>query len=258
MILFWDIPRNQLSLESAKSFTRASAQTLARMRQFKRPQRLLCLSCAALFDHAELVEGGYCPECNAPIDVDELIKLYEYAAETHYYGHQYRVVYEAQFKGNDTGTRFSLEFAGEAFAWIMLAMLSGVFGNTANDILKIVIARIKEGVAAGKISDRDYTYLLTLSDGELGDILYSAKQYVSDMEGLTREVREAIAEEIAADAASHSPEVAEEMLNLMDKKTVKPKDLQRFAHLMRHAIVQQQKRSRPNLQKLSESWKSVS
>lgn len=228
------------------------------MSLFERPHRLLCLACANLVDHADFVEDGHCPACDAPIDVDELMQLYEYAAETHYYGHQYRVVYEAQFKENDTGTRYSLEFAGEAFAWIMLAMLSGALGNAAYDVLKVVISRIREDVVAGKISDRDYTYLLTLSDEDLGDILYSAKQYVSGMEGLTREVREAIAEEIAADAVSHEPNVAEEMLKLMSKKTVKPKDRRRFAQLMRHAIVRQQQRSRPNLQKLRDSWKSVS
>lgn len=227
------------------------------MSHFERPQRLLCLTCATLFDHRELIESGHCPACTAPINIDELMQLYEYAAETHYYGHQYRVTYEAQFKENDTSTRYSLQFAGEAFAWIMLAMLSGVFGNVAYDVLKVVISRIREDVAAGKISDRDYTYLLTLSDEELGDILYSAKQYVSGMEGLTREVREAIAEEIAADAVSHDPKVAEEMLKLMSKKTVKPKDRQRFAQLMRYAIVRQQKRSKPNLQKLRDSWERV-
>lgn len=198
-----------------------------------------------------------CPACGAPIDVDELVGLYEYAAETHYYGHQYRVVYEAQFKESDTDTRYSLQFAGEAFGWIMLAMLSGVLGNAAYDVLKVVISRIREDVAAGKISDRDYTHLLTLSDEELGNILYSAKQYVSGMEGLTREVREAIAEEIAADAVSADPKVAEEMLKLMSKKTIKPKDRQRFAQLLRNLIVKKQKHSRPNLQKLRDSWKSV-
>lgn len=226
------------------------------MSDFDRPQRLLCLSCASLLDYAEVVDG-HCPVCSAPIDVEELLKLYEYAAETHYYGHQYRVVYEKQFSETDEGPRFSLQFAGEAFGWIMLAMLSGVVGNAAYDSLKIVISRIRDDVAAGKISDRDYSHLLTLSDDELGEILLSAKEYISGMEGLTREVREAIAEEIAADAVAHEPKIAEEMMRLMSKKTVKPKDRQRFAQLMRHAIVKQQKRSKPNLRKLQDAWTKV-
>ena len=81
------------------------------MSRFDGPQRLLCLSCATLVDHADVVDG-HCPVCGAAIDVDELLALYEYAAETHYYRHQYRVVYEAQFKATDEGPRFSLQFAG--------------------------------------------------------------------------------------------------------------------------------------------------
>jgi hypothetical protein len=226
------------------------------MSHFDKPQRLLCLSCATLIDHREIIDG-HCPVCAAAIDVEELVKLYEYAAETHYYGHQYRAVYEEQFKKTNDGPRFSLQFAGEAYAWIMLAMLSGVVGNAAYDLLKVVISRIRDDVAAGKITDRNYTHLLTLSDEELGNIIYSAKQYNTGMEGLTREVREAIAEEIAADAVSHEPKIAEEMFKLMSKKTVKPKDRQRFAQLMRHAIVRQQRRSKPNLHRLRDIWERV-
>ena len=68
----------------------------------------------------------------------------------------------------------------------------------------------------------------------------------------------AIAEEIAADAVSHDPKIAEEMLKLMSKKSVKPKDRQRFAQLMRHAVVRQQRCTKPNLQKLQNPWGKVS
>lgn len=226
------------------------------MSHFEPPRRLLCLSCATLLDPAE-IENGLCPECGASVDVPELVKLYEFAAETHYYGHQYRVVYEEQFKETADGPRYSLAFAGEAFAWIMLSLLSGVVGNAAYDLLKLVVSKIRADVAAGKLTDRDYTPLLELSDEELGSLLHSAKQYVTGMEGLTHDVRMAIAEEIAADTVSHDPKIAEEMLKLMSKKSVKPKDRQRFAQLMRHAVVRQQRRTKPNLQKLQNPWGKV-
>jgi hypothetical protein len=191
------------------------------------------------------------------MDVPELLKLFMFAAETYYYGHQYRVVYEEQFKNADEDLRFSLEFAGEAFAWVMLAVLSGVVGNAAYDLLKAAVSKIRADVAAGKLTDRDYTPLLALSDEELGDLLHSAKQYVSGMDGLTREVRLAITEEIAADAIAHNPNIAEELVKLMNKKTVKPKDRQRFAQLTRYAVLQQQRRTRPNLRKLQKPWSKV-
>lgn len=226
------------------------------MSHFDKPRRLLCLSCATLLDPAEIV-GGSCPVCGESIDVEELARLYEFAAEAHYYGHQYRVVYEEQFKQTQHRVRYSLAFAGEAFAWIMLAMLSGVVGNAAYDMLKVVISRIQADAADGKLSDRDYTPMLTLSDEELGDILHSAKQYLTGMEGLTQEVRRAIAEEIAADAVAHDPKFGEEMLKLVNKKTVMPKDRQRFAQLMRQAIARQRRRTTPDPRKLQGLWEKV-
>ncbi len=226
------------------------------MDHFDKPQRLLCLTCATLVDPSEIVEAG-CPACGEPIDVQEVLKLYEFAAETYYYGHQYRVVYEKQFKESENRVHYSLAFAGEAFAWVMLAVLSGVVGNAAYDHLKAVVARIRADVAAGKVPEKDYSPLLELSDEELGSILYSAKQYLGGMEGLTQEVRLAIAEEIAADAVSHDPKIAEELMSLMSKKTVKPKDRQRFAKLMRHAVVRQKRRTSPDPNSLKDLWGKV-
>jgi Zn-finger nucleic acid-binding protein len=226
------------------------------MSHFDAPSRLLCLHCATLLSREEIADGA-CPVCGTAIDVGELEKLYEFAAETYYYGHQYRVVYEEQFKQTEHRVRYSLEFAGEAFAWVMLAVASGVLGNAAYDGLKLVVERIRADVAAGKLSDRDYGPLLALSDEELGSILYSAKQYLTGMDGLTKEVRLAIAEEIAADAIAHDPKLGEEMLKLMNKKTVKPKDRQRFAQLLRHAIVRQKKSTTPNPRKLENLWGKV-
>ena len=56
---------------------------LALMSHFERPQRLLCLSCATLLDPTEIADE-HCSVCGEAIDVEELVKLYEYAAETHY------------------------------------------------------------------------------------------------------------------------------------------------------------------------------
>ena len=230
-----------------------SIYKLALMSHFDAPSRLFCLHCATLLSREEILDGT-CPVCGGSLDVAELERLYEFAAETYYYGHQYRVVYEEQ---TEHRTRYCLEFAGEAFAWVMLAVASGVLGNAAYDGVKLVVARIRADVAAGKLSDRDYGPLLALSDDELGSLLYSAKQYLTGMDGLTKQVRLAIAEEIAADAVAHDPKLGEEMLKLMKKKAVKPKDRQRFAELLRHAIARHQRSNTPNPHKLQNLWGKV-
>ena len=134
--------------------------------------------------------------------------MYEYAAESYYYGHQYRLYYQVAFRNGPTPPKLSLEFAGEALTWVMQAVLSGVVGNAAYDVLKIVIARIREQVSAGRIPGGDYDALLALSDEELGDLIVSARTYANDLDGITREVRAAIIEEIVADAMSHDPNAA--------------------------------------------------
>ena len=226
------------------------------MTHFDEPTKLMCLACGALTERTP--EPIFpCTECSAEIDTPKLLRLYEYSAEVYYYGRQYRMYYELAYANSKNPAKPSLGFAGEAFAWVMLTVLSGVIGNAAYDTIKVIVARIRDEVAAGRLPARDYSRLLELSDDELGELVDAARQYCGGMEGLTKDIRSAIVEEILADAISHDPHVAGEMAKLMQKKQIKDKHRKRFAGLLRGAMVRSKERTQPKPGAFSGLWSRV-
>ncbi|RTL55589.1 MAG: hypothetical protein EKK46_06645 [Rhodocyclaceae bacterium] len=223
------------------------------MSHFPEPSRALCLSCGEVIDFPE-EQGARCSECGTELDPKAILRLYEYAAEVYYYGVQYRRYYEDAYAESNNPPKPSLLFDGEAFAWVMLAALSGVVGNAAYDLVKSVANRVREDVAAGRLPARDYSPMLELSDNELGELIGSAREYRNGMDGLTKEVRAAIAEEIVADSVVHNPAVANEMMKLMRHKKVTQKDRKRFSELLRKTLVAQQQRSHLPASAFSGLW----
>jgi len=224
------------------------------MSDIGQPTHLLCLCCGNLLSREEVTDT--CPCCGSHIDVDELLRLYDYAAHVYYYGHQYRQAYEAQEQAEQR-VRYCLQFAGEAFAWTMLAVLSGVVGNAAYDLVKVIVTKIREEVADGKVKDRDYSTLLALSDEELNDLFNSAKTFTNDMDGLTKEVRLAIIEEIAVDAMTHQPQLMAQMTQFMKGKKFGEKKKKKFFELLRATVAQQQKRIHPKKGSLNDRWNRI-
>lgn len=223
------------------------------MSHFPEPTHALCLLCGEVIDFP-MDQEARCSECGAEIDRKELLRLYEYAAEVYYYGVQYRRYYEDAYAESDKPPKPSLLFDGEAFAWIMLAALSGVVGNAAYDLVKSIISRVREDAAAGKFPARDLSPMLELSDDELGELMDSAREYRNGMDGLTREVRAAIAEEIVADSVSHNPAIANELMKLMGQKKVTQKQRKRFAELLRKTLVAHQQKSHLPVSSFSSLW----
>jgi hypothetical protein len=187
------------------------------------------------------------------MDVDELLRLYEYAAHVYYYGHQYRLAYEAQ-QQPEPKVRYNLEFAGEALAWTTLAVLSGVVGNAAYDLVRTVVANICDAVAEGRVPARDYSALLALSDEELCNLLSSVKIYTNDMDGLNNEVRLAIIEEIAVDAMTEQPQLMAQMMKFMKGGKVGAKKRKKFVEQLRITVAQQQRCILPRKGELNDRW----
>ena len=224
------------------------------MSDFSEPTNLLCLTCGNLLPREDVSDT--CPRCASRIDVDELLRLYEYAAHVHYYGHQYRLAYEAQQRPEHK-VRYCLEFAGEAFAWTTLAVLSGVVGNAGYDLVKLVVANIRDAVAEGRAPDRDYSALLALSEEELGDLLCSAKSYTNDMDGLNKEVRLAIVEEIAVDAMTEQPQLMAQMMKFMKGGKIGAKGKKKFVEQLRTTVALRQRRILPKKGELNDRWTRV-
>lgn len=223
------------------------------MSHFPEPTRALCLSCGEVIDFPKELDKC-CIECGAELDPKAILHFYEYAAEVYYYGVQYRRYYEDGYAKSDKLPKPSLAFDGEAFAWVMLAALSGVVGNATYDLIKSIINRIRENVIAGNLPARDYSSMLELSDNELGELIGFAREYRNGIDGLTKEVRSAIAEEIMADSIAHSPAIANELMKLMRSKKVTQKDRKRFAEVFRKALAAHQQRTHLSESSFSSLW----
>jgi hypothetical protein len=223
------------------------------MSHFPNPSHLLCLSCGTLLARSA-DDLAVCTACGAPLDRETLGRLYEYAAEVYYYGCQYRSYYESAYASGPNPIKPSLSFAGEALAWVTLAVLSGVLGNAAYDAVKAVVAKMRSDIADGKVPNRDYSRLLELTDDQLGALVDAARSYCGGMDGLTKEVRAAIVEEIMAHTISHDPALVEEMTQLMQRNETKLKHRKRFAELLRAAVVQSRDRSKPPQGMLDNLW----
>ncbi len=224
------------------------------MSDFSQPTNLLCLACGNLLPREDVFD--ICPRCASIVDVDELLRLYEYAAHVYYYGHQYRLAYETQ-QQPEQKARYNIEFAGEAFAWTTLAVLSGVVGNAAYDLVKTIVANIRDTVAEGRVSDRDYSALLALSDEELCDLLSSVKSYTNDMDGLSKEVRLAIIEEIAVDAMTEQPQLFAQMMKFMKGGKISAKGRKKFVEQLRITATLQQRRILPKKGELNDRWTRI-
>lgn len=223
------------------------------MSHFPEPTRTLCLSCGEAIDFPQ-EQITSCSECGAELDRKAILRLYEYAAEAYYYGVQYRRYYEDAYAKTDKPLKPSLLFDGEAFAWVMLAALSGVVGNAAYDLVKSIANQVLEDVAAGRLPARDYSRMLELSDDELGELIGAAREYRNGMDGLTQQVRAAIAEEIVADSVAHNPAIANELIKLMQHTKVTQKHRRQFAKLLRKSLVAHQQRSHLPASSFSGLW----
>ena len=215
------------------------------------PKHFLCLDCGNLFAD-EITSLLVCNECGRENKREDLIHMYRYAADAFYFGHQYRHIYQNRNAISEK-IRFHIPFAGEIFAWIMMAALSGVIGNATYDVVKLAIKRIIDQSPSDKVR-QDYLPLLELTDEQLGDLLDSARSFANDLDGLTHHVREAIIEEIAVDAMIDNPSLTAEIQKLMSKKQIKPKHKRRFAELVRAAISERRRKQSQKSSNYKDLW----
>lgn len=223
----------------------------------KNENNILCLSCGAILPRAEqgLVT---CSRCSASINIRDLDDIFHYAAETYHYGYQYRVYYERAYQLSASPPKPSLAFAGEAFVWVMLAMLSGVIGGVAYDLVKTVVADLREQSRTRRSEDKSYDALLNVTDEELEKMFQYARDYYQGLASIQKEVRADIFEEIVADEVSHDPIISNELMKLIGRETLKPKHRRKAHELYRIAITRAMNRKPPPKERFLGLWSSHS
>ena len=218
----------------------------------------LCLRCGAIVSRSDQPLAS-CSRCGAQVNPEDVKDIVTYAAETYYYGYQYRNYYEGAFSSSASPVaKPSLAFAGEAFAWVMLVMLSGVIGGASYDLVKKVVNDLRNQAKERCAEDRSYAELSEVTDEELDEMFNFARDYYQGLEGIRKEVRAAIIEEIVADEVSHDPVLANELAKSIFRKKIKPKHRRKAQELYRIAITRAVNRKAPQKKKFLGFWSSHS
>lgn len=214
----------------------------------------LCLNCGEILPRSN--EEITCPQCGTSVNASDFDDIFRYAAEAYYYGYQYRVYYERAYQSSSPPVKPCLAFAGEAFVWVMSAMLSGIIGGVTYDVVKKVVIDIREQSLKRRSEDSSYDALLNVTDDELEVIFQYARDYYQGLKATQKEVRAAIIEEIMADEISHDPIIGQELMKLIGRETIKPKHRRKAQELYRIAISRAMSRKPPSKERFLGFWSS--
>jgi hypothetical protein len=149
-------------------------------------------------------KGLECTSCGYKPNKFHIKIVHDYAKHVYFYGHMYRSEYQNQFESHGKVTvKFGIK-PDSIYAYIGLAMLSGVIGNFAWHIIKNAADKI--------IESYNYRYGVSesISENELKEIFESYKIFINHFDEINKEVKMAILEEILAHESGKSGKKAME------------------------------------------------
>ena len=153
----------------------------------------ICPNCATF--NLTTTKGFECSNCGQSFNRRHLKITHDYAKHVYLYGHVYRRAYQNQLDDNgEVSTKFCLTH-DEIYKFIGLAMLSGVFGNFAWEIVKNACFKIVESY--NKKFKKEYTF----SEHELNEIYESFKLFIKSPGQIDKKVMDSIVEEMFAHGA---------------------------------------------------------
>lgn len=155
---------------------------------------ILCLHCAIAID-GNCTE---CPNCGVLINLKAYYRILEKINQYILFGYSYRKKYEEQYA--ETGkidTKYQLGILSEPFAWVGLAVISGVIGGASWDLVKYLSKKI-----ASQVKDENLTKLVS-NEEKLKRFSVYMLDYHQSFRGVTDDVQGAIFEEMRAHVAEH-------------------------------------------------------
>jgi hypothetical protein len=155
---------------------------------------IVCLGCANLTSDDN--RGGSCSKCGVQLSPDVYGKLLAYAERLVRYGYQYRGLYEDEVRDGEEQRRHYLLPLHEIFNFIGLAVLSGIVGNTAHELVKAAIGRIREQARTEKLVD---PAILARLDSEISQLELYLIELTVDPRRIDRRVLSAILDEAFVD-----------------------------------------------------------
>lgn len=122
-----------------------------------------------------------CKICGRLIDREAYLRLIAIAHDAVRYGYQYRKKYEEdearQTSRKRTRTAYYLVQLGPHFDWIGLAIISGVLGNAAWDVVKLVIKKAIDYAKEDYENLIEYEKRLVDNSQRLDELVEYVKQY---------------------------------------------------------------------------------
>ncbi|MBU4277512.1 MAG: hypothetical protein KKC30_12290 [Proteobacteria bacterium] len=166
---------------------------LARLFKKQLVVNVLCFRCANIFAH-KLKHKLTCPHCSYSVDTEDYIRIYYYAKNAIYFGHIYKKAYQDQKKKQGKITsKYHIPDVDQAAIWLGMALLSGIIGNIGTDVakkvFKIIARRVKD--KNGSLPENIGT-----SEPEINILVENLLLYVGQFNGVDKEVRETIIEEM--------------------------------------------------------------
>lgn len=169
------------------------------MRSNKRsPSRTLatiCLSCANLLKESYEL-APVCPECGVRLDPDRYRRLISYSERLVRFGYQYRKKFEGLGDEDRATKRYYLVPLNEAYTWVGLVMLSGIIGGVSHDVVKNVIAKIRDQVKTRGRTSAGQPSQLEL---ELDQLEMYVIELATDPKKIPRDVLGPVLEEMMVD-----------------------------------------------------------
>ena len=104
-------------------------------------EKAICLYCATVF-RSDYKSDLVCPNCGRTIPRQKYTRLVSSAAAATRFGHQYRERYRVDANTGKSEQRHYLVPLDVVFAWIALAVISGVLGNASWEAIQKVLKKI--------------------------------------------------------------------------------------------------------------------
>lgn len=137
---------------------------------------VFCLGCASVlppFTEQELV----CPRCGHRMTSKGYRQILEIAYSAARYGYQYRRQHESDRANGITGRHYYLVELSRPFEWIALAIVSGVLGNAAWEVIKIVVQRAVDYANENRNSLKDFELKILDSPDKMEEFTQYVKEY---------------------------------------------------------------------------------
>jgi hypothetical protein len=135
----------------------------------------LCLSCANVF--SATAKQAICPVCGDQLDVNLFLRLMVYSRLAMRFGYQYRKAYSRDLLKGPIRTKYLLKDFGDWFAFVGLAVLSGVIGNASYDLIKHLVWKFcRERAVSDRVMQKPFSHI-EFDDAEIEKLI----GYVEDL-----------------------------------------------------------------------------